>query len=348
MKKKESNAKYLLEKLGELSTYLAGIHASLEDCFDKPLHIMRESLGFDMSVLYKISNIVDNHLILEVFKVSDSKGGRPDLTEKIKISIDLLKVDHKFTNEANAFKNQNISAINIPGTGCDLVGFIYLPKSFGGGYLFGGDFFGHESSVKGYEVRVCEVMCNLLSSALLKTQFEQLAKYDNLTKLLNNRTIREELDKAFKRSLRTKNVHTSVGFGDIDFFKKINDRYGHIQGDSVLEEIGCLISENIRTEVDIAGRYGGEEFLIIFEADEKGAHQFVERLRKKISLHKFKKIGADGIPVANKFLNITISFGLCYISRENKVSSSKELLHLVDMALYKSKQRGRNQITIAG
>lgn len=347
MGKSHNSPEYLLEQLGELSSYLASLNESNRDCFEKPLEIMQRALGFDMSVLYKIDNLVENDLILEVLRVLDPPGVRPDLEEGTKISIDIANPEKKFINEVNAFKNHHISNINIPEIGCDLVGFIFTPESFGGGFLFGGDYIGIESAIQEYEVRVCEVMCNLLSSVIMKTQFEQLAEYDSLTGVHNSRAIREELKKIFKRFQRKKDSTMSIALADIDFFKKINDHYGHIQGDSVLEEIGNIISSAMRADFDIAGRYGGEEFLLIFEdTDEKTTFNVIERLRERISAHKFKRIGSNGLPIPKKYINLTISFGISYISSKQIVKNSKELLYLADSALYKSKTRGRNCVTL--
>lgn len=348
MRKSHKNAEHLLQQLGELSSILTGLDESKREFFDKPLEIMRRALGFDMSVLYKIENLVENDLILEVMRVLDPYSGRPDLAEGTKISIDITNPGEKFLNEVNAFNNRHISIINISGAGCDLVGFIYLPESLGGGYLFGGDHLGSDSAIQKYEAGVCEVMCNLLSSCLMKTQFEQLAIYDSLTGVFNSRAIREELGKAFQRLGRKKDSTLTIALADIDFFKKINDQYGHIQGDSVLEEMGALISSAMRADFDIAGRYGGEEFLLIFEdTDEKTTFNIIDRLRKRVSKHKFKGLGDKGLPIKGKFINLTMSFGISYIRTNHKVKTCNELLSMADSALYQSKTGGRNCINLA-
>ena len=347
MSKRHYSADTLLKQLGELSSYLTGIDNTEKDCFDRPLEIMQRALYFHVSVLYKITNVIEDDLILEVLKVLDPQGNRPDLKAGAKISINLANPDKAFINEANSFKGNNISAINVPGKGCDMVGFVYLPDNFGGGYLFGGDYWGEESAVQDYEVSVCEIMCNILSSILIKTQFEQLAIYDSLTGLFNSRAIREQLQKAFKRYQRKKNTSTAIVLGDIDFFKKINDQYGHIQGDSVLEEVGRLIMSAIRTDFDFAGRYGGEEFLFIFEeTDAEKAFNIIERFREKVSAHKFKRIGENGLTMPEGFLNVTMSFGISFIGEDRNLKEPNELLSAADAALYKSKTAGRNKVTI--
>ncbi len=346
--KDRNSAEQLLQQLGKLSSFLTNLKESEKDYFEKPLEIMRKALGFDMSVLYKVENLIENDLILEVERVADPAKGRPDLLEGMKISIDINNPESKFMNEVNAFKHRDISTVNIPGIGCDLVGFIYLPESLGGGFLFGGDYFGQESAIQEYETRVCEIMCNLLSSIMMKTQFEKLAIYDCLTGLFNSGAIREELKKACRRLQRKKDSTMAIALGDIDFFKNINDKYGHIQGDSVLEEIGQLISSAMRAVFDIAGRYGGEEFLFIFEdCDEKTALKIIERLRESISNHKFKRLDQNGLPIPGKFLSLTMSFGLSHLRQNQHIENPNDLLSMADSALYKSKTKGRNCVTLA-
>ncbi len=348
MGKSYFSAEHMLQQLGELSSYLTGVEGVEKDCFQKPLEIMQRTMGFHMSVLYKIANLVESDLILQVTKIFDPKEGRWDLMEGAKVSIDLTNPEKIYINEANSFKNKNISSINVPGAGCDIVGFVYLPDSFGGGYLFGGDYFGKESAVRDYEISLCEVMCNLLSSILMKAEFEQLAIFDSLTGLFNSRHIKEELRKAIKRHQRKKKTSTALVIADIDYFKKINDEYGHIQGDSILEEVGKIISSTMRADFDIAGRYGGEEFLFIFEeTDENSAFKIVERLREKIGSYNFQKINKSGLPVSGEFINLTMSFGISCLGEGAEIGESKELLSMADSALYKSKNEGRNRVTIS-
>lgn len=346
MKKVAHSAEDLLSLLGELSYHLTNVPYQDHSYFEKPLEIINKALGFHIGVLYKISNVIENELILEVITVCNPEHIRPDLKEGTKIS---LNVDHprvEFTNEILAFKNRNVSSINIPGWGCDVAGSIYAPESLGHGYLLAGDFYGEESDTQDYEVHACEIMCNMLSSALMKTQFEKLASYDGLTGLLNSRTIREELEKAFQRQKRKNSWHGAVVLTDIDFFKKINDQYGHIQGDSVLQEVGGIFDHVVRKHLDVVGRYGGEEFLLIYEeADRDQVLHVVERLRLAIDQHQFKKIGHDGNPIEGEFLHVTMSFGVALLNNPS-MESSKEVLAVADAALYQSKENGRNRVTL--
>lgn len=346
MGKVVNSAEYLLNQLGELSYHLSNVPHQDQSYFEKPLQIINKALGFHIGVLYKISNVIENDLILEVMTVCNPDHIRPDLAEGTKICLDIDNPPLVFTNEVMAFKNRNVSFINIPGWGCDIVGSIYLPENLGYGYLLAGDFFGDESDIRDYEVRVCEIMCNMLSSILMKTQFEKLASYDGLTGLLNSRAIREELEKSFQRQKRKKSCSGAVVLADIDFFKKINDQYGHIQGDSVLQEVGRIFDAMIRKHLDLAGRYGGEEFLLIYEDTETDqVLNIVERLRLTINDHKFIKIGPGGSPLAGEWLHVTMSFGIARLD-DSSIEHSKEILSMADKALYQSKATGRNKVTL--
>jgi len=346
MKKSESNAKTILNRLGELSAFLNNLDtdAGDDECFNHPLEIIQKTMMFDVSVLYKVSNIIDDRLILEVVKVLDPKKLRLDLREKRKLRLFLDARDKRYVNEVNAFLNRNVSCINVPGMGCDVMGYVFFPKDCGGAYLFGGDFFGKEASVKDFEVSTVEIMCNFLSAILLKTRFKQQAEYDSLTGLYNAGKIKEKLGKVLKRLERKPALSASVAMGDIDFFKKINDTYGHIQGDLVLKEVGNILSASMREYFDMAGRYGGEEFLLILdETDGERAVHVVERIRKKIEATRFVQVDRSGKILENKFLTVTISFGVA--GNSSTPATITDWISKADTALYASKQNGRNKTT---
>lgn len=347
MGKTVNTAEYLLNQLGELSCLLNAAPHQDHGYFEKPLQIINKAMGFHIGVLYKITNVIENDLILEVVTVCNPEHIRPDLAEGAKICLDLDHPPVEFTNEVMAFRNRNVSAVNIPGWGCDIAGSIYLPESLGHGYLLAGDFFGDESDIQQHEIRVCEIMCNMLSAVLMKSQFEKLASYDGLTGLLNSRAIREELEKSCQRQKRKTAALGAVVLADIDYFKKINDQLGHIQGDSVLQEVGAILGAAIRKHLDVAGRYGGEEFLLIYEdTDQDRVLNVVERLRQRIEQHEFVRIGPGGSPVAGEFLHVTMSFGIAPLG-EASMAGSREVLSMADQALYRSKQNGRNRVTLA-
>ena len=163
-----------------------------------------------------------------------------------------------------------------------------------------------------------------------------LASTDALTKLINRREFIKRISKEISRAKRY-NSSLSLALIDIDFFKNVNDTYGHNVGDTVLKEIGEMISINTR-EIDIAARYGGEEFaLILPETTFSEAEEILERLRLMIEVHYFNM---HHIPI-----NITVSIGVGEYDITDK--SVEDLCKKADDALYKAKRNGRNRIELS-
>jgi len=123
---------------------------------------------------------------------------------------------------------------------------------------------------------------------------------------------------------------------DIDYFKDYNDRYGHIVGDAILRELSKSIQEAIR-QIDLMGRYGGEEFSIILSETDKGAAQFAaERIRQAIEDRRIR--------VYDEELKITVSIGISAFPQDGK--EIKTLIDRADSALYRAKEAGRNRICV--
>ena len=168
-----------------------------------------------------------------------------------------------------------------------------------------------------------------------KEKLEQLATLDSLTGLYNRRAILGKLRELINLANRYKEDFSLIML-DIDHFKKINDRYGHLAGDEVLEEIATLIHRNIR-DTDIVGRYGGEEFIIILpKTNLSSAWVVAERLRSIIEKTELKDS-------AGNTFTITISQGLAGGERGEDAYS---LISRADEALYKAKEKGRNCVQI--
>jgi diguanylate cyclase (GGDEF)-like protein len=167
-------------------------------------------------------------------------------------------------------------------------------------------------------------------------QLEKLSRTDKLTGLNNRGYWQECQEKEFAHYSRYKNEICLVIF-DIDHFKNVNDTYGHQAGDEVIRQCSAAFKACAR-DVDINGRYGGEEFVVLLtETAADGAMIFAERLRKTI----------DALVVKHDDLRIKfqISLGICQLSE--KIKSPGQWLELADQALYKSKENGRNQTNIA-
>lgn len=164
-----------------------------------------------------------------------------------------------------------------------------------------------------------------------RIQLERLVNHDALTRLFNKRKIINEFERELLRVRRYGHLLSVFSF-DIDFFKKVNDTYGHPEGDLVLETLAKVAREVMR-EIDMLGRIGGEEFLFLLpETDKEGALRFAERFRERI---KQVSIGENNI-------TITISGGIVTAPADG--DDRTELLRKVDNALYEAKHSGRDKV----
>ena len=164
-----------------------------------------------------------------------------------------------------------------------------------------------------------------------KKEIEKLASIDKLTGIYNRRLLDEFLEIEMEVAKRYKE-ELSIILLDIDYFKKVNDTFGHLVGDEILTTTSKIISENLRNS-DIFGRYGGEEFLIICaKTSEENALILAEKLRVTIENHKFPHVEQK-----------TISLGITSFEKNDTI---KSLFKKADLALYKAKHTGRNKAII--
>ncbi|MFQ6081910.1 MAG: diguanylate cyclase [Candidatus Aminicenantia bacterium] len=163
--------------------------------------------------------------------------------------------------------------------------------------------------------------------------FFKLATRDGLTNTINKAYIIELFDRELSRTKRYK-TPLSVMMVDIDFFKKVNDAYGHLAGDYLLREIAKIIAGNLRGE-DLFGRYGGEEFLIILpDTSIKKAKIVAGKIREKIENKKFC--------FDNQDIQVTVSIGLGEYSKS--LQTPDLLIAAADKNLYIAKSQGRNRV----
>ncbi len=162
---------------------------------------------------------------------------------------------------------------------------------------------------------------------------------DPLTGIYNRGYINQRLPQEIRRAVRY-GRDLSLLLADIDHFKQVNDTYGHLAGDAVLKQFARCVTETTRQQVDWAGRYGGEEFLVVLpETDQAGAMVLAERLRQAIEVCDPQ--------VEGNSIRITASIGATGFSpqaRRNTVTA-EDLLRQADSLLYQAKQGGRNQVT---
>jgi len=196
---------------------------------------------------------------------------------------------------------------------------------------------------KGVVEHICLIIYDVTDTAVNKIaqqeankQLQSLSRTDHLTGLFNRGYWELRLIQEFKRYDRYDQPSTLIMM-DIDHFKKVNDKYGHTVGDDVIRQVSRAIKEQVR-DLDIAGRYGGEEFgIILTNTDSEGAAIFAERLRSTIEKMVVYSEGQQ--------VRFTISQGICQLT-ESTVDH-RAWIEKADHALYQSKESGRNCFTIA-
>ena len=179
--------------------------------------------------------------------------------------------------------------------------------------------------------RIVDLQKELMES---NRRLELLSITDGLTKLHNHRHFQDELARAFEESARYVRP-LSLAIVDLDFFKKVNDTYGHAIGDEVLKIISKVFQESIRT-TDLAARYGGEEFaLMLPETHISDAINFAEKIRGIVE--------STAIETQSGSISVTVSVGVATVPHP-RIHSPKELIVAADKALYRAKKNGRNQV----
>ena len=164
-------------------------------------------------------------------------------------------------------------------------------------------------------------------------KYEHLALTDSLTGLFNHGRMETELSNAIE-SMKKKEQHASLLFMDIDYFKNINDQRGHAAGDQALKAFAGIIKEQIRAKKAVAGRWGGEEFLIVcYEAEPEEIHTLAEKIRQQVEKTDFPEAG-----------HFTCSIGTTGLKTEDTPKSAFER---ADKALYLAKEQGRNGVMSA-
>jgi diguanylate cyclase (GGDEF)-like protein len=181
-----------------------------------------------------------------------------------------------------------------------------------------------------------DVILNLIDELENKNRIlEKMAVTDGLTRIFNHSHIIDRLNNEICAAVRHSDPLSIIMF-DIDHFKNINDTYGHQIGDEVLVEVTSKIKDALR-EIDIIGRYGGEEFLVVMrKTDREGCFIASERIRQTI----------ESLTWEHENLHVTISGGIGVIEIENE--SAATMIKRADECLYIAKNNGRNRIECGG
>jgi two-component system, cell cycle response regulator len=165
-------------------------------------------------------------------------------------------------------------------------------------------------------------------------KLRKLSITDGLTGLFNHRHMHEQLHEEFERSRRSEDP-IAVLMMDLDRFKQVNDTYGHPTGDVILYETARILRDSAR-EIDMIGRYGGEEFMAILPGtDESEAARFAERVRQRVADHVYRDESTE--------VQMTTSAGVASYPGAS-VDAPDDLIKFADQALYQAKESGRNRI----
>jgi diguanylate cyclase (GGDEF)-like protein len=195
-----------------------------------------------------------------------------------------------------------------------------------------------DSNVNTYQFREEDLylfltLANHATTAILKERLYRQAITDPLTRLFTRRHFERELED-MERRFESARVPFSLLMADIDHFKRINDRHGHLAGDACLRELADAVRKTVRTD-DLCFRYGGEELAILLpETDERGALVVAEKLRKKIDESGFYR----------GEIRLTTSIGIA--SCPSHATGGLELVRKADQALYRAKALGRNRLEL--
>lgn len=240
-----------------------------------------------------------------------------------------------------AENSKEVEKLSLGGfiTGKNLGSFIYTP-------LFTGDrnigFFAIGSKKdNAFDKNFIEIIMKsttplavAIEKSRLYDEIKELSIRDPLSNIYNRRYFIERLSEEISRSDRYSRTF-SLLILDIDDFKDINDTYGHLTGDKVLQSLISVVKKAIR-DVDILARYGGDEFVIIMpEVDPFNAFRIAERVRRSVENKRFDYLNGK---------SVTLSFGVA--SYPDHGDSEKTLIYSADLAMYKSKERGKNRVTI--
>lgn len=331
--------KRLDEKIQEVSILYQATQMIASELQLKSLLDMAMNATIEMSEVTRGSiwlfDDENNQLVL-----SSYLGNNANYPEHIKISESLIFKELS-TNKEPIMKTSKFYT-NVSENESDI-------KIFGNNYLIfpivhQGEFLGiihlsekiSQAEFTERDHRLLRVFALQLGVAIKNAKLYEQAITDGLTKLYLHRYFKQRIVDEFKRAMRFKRFLSLVMI-DIDHFKKLNDTYGHQTGDEVLKRVASILRKTIRTH-DLPVRYGGEEFaLLLPETELTGAQSVAERIRKMIE--------AEIIEYDGKVIKITASFGVAEFPE--CANNPEELIKAADMALYYSKEHGRNRVSIA-
>ena len=194
------------------------------------------------------------------------------------------------------------------------------------------------------DIRLLKLLCSKISTILnwqkVYKKVHLTSIHDGLTGLLNHKAFLNRFEEEISRAGRFNQMFGLVIL-DLDKFKSVNDSYGHLYGDYVLEGVAKIISESVRT-IDVVGRYGGEEFVIALPGmDLDGTVLYAENLRKQVV-----QLAIPNNTRSGRARFVTVSIGVSVAMPSSNIQSA-DLIRQADQALYDAKEQGRNRVCVA-
>ena len=277
----------------------------------------------------------EQSILLTVIAGSEIDFGKHFVLEKKRTVVGREKVNDIALNDGKVSKVHCEISVIRSGKGVDQIFLLDLDST--NGTLINGDAVVQAPLRGGDKVQVGDTILQLSFSDEIEREYHaklfDFAARDALTGLYNKRFIINELEN-YCRIARRSSRAFSIIMIDIDDFKRINDRFGHLSGDEYLKQLAGLFQASLRDQ-DIAGRIGGEEFLVVLpETAIEGALQLAVRIRKHV----------EEFVVEHRDFKIqtTISAGVCQY--ESKIRDTREFLELADQALYEAKRAEKNKV----
>lgn len=174
---------------------------------------------------------------------------------------------------------------------------------------------------------------------LVNTLLHELAALDGLTGLSNRRTLNIHLERVWRQALRDRQA-VAIAMIDIDYFKRYNDRYGHVRGDAALKAVADVIAAQARRPLDLTARYGGEEFAVVWHNPVPGELQAMgEVLTAAVAALRIEHLDSD---IGSLSVSVGVTIGLPCAGDD-----AATLLRAADQALYQAKRHGRNRVVVS-
>jgi diguanylate cyclase (GGDEF)-like protein len=299
-----------------------------EDVYDRLIQILQEKFHVKTFTLYEINKRLQTRHLIHTTLAKDHCTLPEELAPECRAYRTGAVVNSSdFTDVCPYCHTEEVHYLCIPITINDQMALTLTLYPEDGGSQ--DEYYHQITSMRNY----FETAKPVIESRILTSQLRESSLRDGMTGLYNRRFLEEFIDNLIRQALREKK-HYYVLMLDIDYFKLVNDTYGHDAGDIVIKRLADMLGENIR-QSDIAIRYGGEEFMVLLhDSNEEGAMSIARKIQTQFDQERFH-LGED---VVQK----TISIGIAAFPMDS--DAIWKVVKYADIALYEAKNTGRNKI----